>query len=62
MTFGPALTAAALDPPASEKAEPTGIVSPESLEVQRAILAKLEAIHVALEANRAPAPNAAPTD
>ena len=49
MTFGPALSGAALDPPAAEKPEPTVTVSPESLEVQKAILAKLEAIHAALE-------------
>ena len=51
MTFGPALADAALDPPASEVAPPTVTVSPESLEVQKAILARLTAIQAALEAS-----------
>jgi hypothetical protein len=51
MTFGPALSAAALDPPASEIAAPTVTVSPEALEVQKAILARLTAIQAALEAS-----------
>ena len=60
MTFGPALSAAALDPPASEVAAPTVTVSPESLEVQKAILERLTAIQAALEANAAAGKNAAP--
>ena len=51
MTFGPALADAALDPPASEVAPPTVTMSPESLEVQKAILARLTAIQAALEAS-----------
>jgi phosphatidylglycerophosphate synthase len=46
MTFGPALSGAALDPSASEKAAEAA----ESVAVQKAILAKLEAIHVELKA------------
>jgi voltage-gated potassium channel len=46
MTFGPALSGAALDPPAHEKAAEGA----ESVEVQKAILAKLEAIHTELKA------------
>lgn len=60
MTFGPALSAAALDPPASEVAPPTVTVSPESLEVQRAILERLTAIQAALEASAAAGKDAAP--
>jgi voltage-gated potassium channel len=55
MTFGPSLSASALDAPAGEKPEPTVTVSPESLEVQKAILAKLEAIHGQLAAGAAQA-------
>jgi len=44
MTFGPALSSKALDPPAAERPEPTVTVSPESLEVQKAILERLDAI------------------
>lgn len=51
MTIGPALSGAALDPPASEKPEPTVTVSPESLEVQKQILGRLEAILEALKAS-----------
>jgi hypothetical protein len=62
MTFGPALSAAALDPPASEAPAPTVTVSPESLEVQKAILERLTAIQAALDASAAqrnePAPMA----
>jgi hypothetical protein len=50
MTFGPALSGAALDPRADEKPAPTAIVNPEALEVEKAILAKLEAILEALRA------------
>jgi voltage-gated potassium channel len=60
MTFGPALSAAALDPPASEVAAPTVTVSPESLEVQKAILERLTAIQAALEANAAAGKDTAP--
>lgn len=51
MTFGPALAGAALDPPAGDKPEPTVTADPASLEVQKAILARLEAIQVALESS-----------
>jgi hypothetical protein len=44
MTFGPALSGAALDPPAAEKAA----AEAEALAVQKAILARLDAIHEAL--------------
>lgn len=60
MTFGPALSAAALDPPASEVAAPTVTVSPESLEVQKAILERLTAIQAALDASAAHRNEAAP--
>jgi len=60
MTFGPALAAAALDPPASEIAAPTVTVSPESLEVQKAILQRLTAIQAALEASVVVSKDAAP--
>jgi voltage-gated potassium channel len=62
MTFGPAISGAALDPPASEKAEPTVTVSPESLEVQKQILERLEAILEALKQSgvAAPSPPASP--
>jgi voltage-gated potassium channel len=56
MTFGPALAAGALDPPASEKPEPTAAASSEAIEVQRAILAKLSAILEALKASDVAAP------
>ncbi len=61
MTFGPALAATALDPPASEIAAPTVTVSPESLEVQKAILARLTAIQAALEASGVVSKDATPT-
>jgi len=48
MTIGPALSGAALDPPASEV--------PKELEVQQAILTKLEAILAELKAPRTAAP------
>jgi voltage-gated potassium channel len=54
MTIGPALSGAALDPPAAEKPAPTVTANPESLEVQKAILARLEAILAALKADAAP--------
>ena len=60
MTFGPALSAAALDPPASEVVAPTVTVSPESLEVQKAILERLTAIQAALEASAAAGKGTAP--
>jgi hypothetical protein len=44
MTFGPALSGAALEPPAAEKAAE----SAEALAVQKAILARLDAIHASL--------------
>jgi hypothetical protein len=44
MTFGPALSGAALEPPAAEKARSEA----EALEVQKAILARLDSIHEAL--------------
>jgi len=44
MTFGPALSSKALDPPEAERPGPTATVSPESLEVQKAILERLDAI------------------
>lgn len=44
MTFGPALSGAALDPPAAE----TAAAEAEALAVQKAILARLDAIHAAL--------------
>jgi voltage-gated potassium channel len=52
MTFGPALSGAALEPPAAEKAA----ADAEAMAVQKAILARLDAIHAAL----APATPAAP--
>ena len=60
MTFGPALSAAALDPPAAEAPAPTVTVSPESLEVQKAILERLTAIQAALDATAALRKDAAP--
>lgn len=60
MTFGPALATAALDPPAGEKATPVAAApgsDPEALEVQRAILAKLEAILLALKASDVASPS-----
>lgn len=54
MTIGPALSGAALDPPAGEKgekSEPTVTADPASLEVQKEILARLEAILAALKAH-----------
>jgi len=45
MTIGPALTSRALDPPAAEQAAGEA----EALAVQRAILARLDAIHDALQ-------------
>lgn len=54
MTFGPALSGAALDPPA--RAEPAPKADPEALAVQREIAAKLDAI---LEALRDKRPEAA---
>ncbi len=56
MTFGPALSGAALDPPAAEQAAE----SAEALAVQKAILARLDAIHAALQARGVAA--AAPPD
>ena len=61
MTFGPALSAAALDPPADEAPAPTVTVSPESLEVQKAILERLTAIQAALDATAALRHDAAPS-
>ena len=50
MTFGPALSSKALDPPANERPEPTVTVSPESLEAQKAIVERLDAILTELRA------------
>ncbi len=44
MTFGPALSSAALEPPVAEAAA----AEAEALAVQKAILARLDAIHAAL--------------
>lgn len=51
MTFGPSLSARALDPPAAEEAA----AGAEAGAVQKAILARLDAIHAALEKQSAPA-------
>lgn len=48
MTFGPALANSVFKPPASEPVEPTVTVSPEALDLQRSILARLDAILEAL--------------
>ena len=53
MTVGPALADRALDPPAAEHPE---LTHPATLESQRAIVEKLEAILNELRAQRAPAP------
>jgi hypothetical protein len=45
MTFGPAVSGAVFEPPAAEKARAEG----EALAVQKAILARLDAIHEALQ-------------
>jgi hypothetical protein len=52
MTFGPALSSRALDAPAAEEAA----AAAEGLAVQRAILARLDAIHAALQPPAAPPP------
>lgn len=52
MTFGPAMSGAALDPTAAERnaeAEAATRAQAESIELQKAILAKLDAILVQLE-------------
>jgi hypothetical protein len=49
MTFGPALSGAALEPPAAEQAA----AEAEALAVQKAILARLDSIHEALQARPA---------
>ncbi|MEJ7728568.1 MAG: ion channel [Polyangiaceae bacterium] len=49
MTFGPAMTARAFDPPAAEHPH---AASPEALELQRGVLEKLEAILRELQARR----------
>ena len=62
MTFGPAISGAVLEPPAAEKAAAAAEQAAreaEALAVQRAILARLDAIHEALavgSAKAAPAP------
>ena len=71
MTFGPALSGAALDPPAGERASeraketPAAPVAaaadPEAIEVQRAILGKLEAILQALKASGVASPSPSST-
>ena len=48
MTFGPAMSGAILDPPAAERPDPERSSSAESVEVQRQILARLDAILAAL--------------
>lgn len=50
MTFGPSLSSRALDPPAEEQAREQA----EALAVQKAILARLDAIHAALQAPPSP--------
>jgi hypothetical protein len=50
MTFGPALSGAILDAPAAEKAAEEA----EALAVQKAILARLDAIHAALAEKATP--------
>jgi hypothetical protein len=52
MTFGPALSSRALDAPAAEQAAEGA----EQLAVQKAILARLEAIHESLQKSNAAAP------
>ncbi|MFT3766643.1 MAG: ion channel [Minicystis sp.] len=52
MTFGPALSSHALDAPAAEQAAEQA----EALAVQKAILARLDAIHEALQKSGASAP------
>ena len=49
MTFGPAMTARAFDPPSDDHPH---TVSPEALGVQRGVLEKLDAILRELQANR----------
>ena len=56
MTFGPALSGAVLDAPAAEKAAEQA----EALAVQKAILARLDAIHAALENQATPAGSPSP--
>ena len=59
MTFGPGISGAVFDPPAAEKAAEDAA----ALDVQKAILARLEAILEALKASGvAPAPGAPPPD
>ena len=58
MTFGPALSGAALDPPANERPEPEVTTSAEALEVQKATLAKLSEILEALKASGVAPPKA----
>lgn len=48
MTFGPSIANSVFNPPASEPVEPTVTVSPEALDLQRSILARLDAILEAL--------------
>ena len=50
MTFGPAMTARVLDPPAAVEARSAA----EALAVQKAILARLDAIHAAMQDKPAP--------
>jgi hypothetical protein len=52
MTFGPTLSARALDAPAAEEEA----AAAEALAVQKAILARLDAIHGALEQAKQPSP------
>jgi hypothetical protein len=52
MTFGPALSSRALDAPAAEQAKEQA----EALAVQKAILARLDAIHEALQKSAPAAP------
>ena len=54
MTFGPAIAAAALEPPAREGPEPAAPVDPKLLEIQGIIVTKLEAILGELHGLRGP--------
>jgi len=51
MTFGPAAAAAAFAPPAAAASQENAAATAESVELQKAILARLDAILAALSAN-----------
>lgn len=55
MTFGPALTARIFEPPAGEKPEAAPAASPESVGMQKEILARLDGILAALQKTPPPA-------